>query len=138
MSAAARVAVALFAVAVAVAGGGCHRARPAATLRPIGAACASDAACGHGAAFRCATDHPGGYCELSCRSDGDCPAGAVCVGGGPLSKGDCHRACASASDCRASAGYRCIAGGEDAGHDYCDPPGRSELARRLRGGAWRW
>ena len=137
MSAARALVVALLAGGVAAAGAGCHRSRSPALL-PIGAACADDAACGHGSRFRCAGDHPGGYCEAQCGSDGDCPAGSVCVGGGPLSKGDCHRACASSADCRASEGYRCIRGESDADRDYCDPPGRSELKRRLRGGAWRW
>ena len=99
---AARTLVALLAVAGA-AGAGCHRARSPALL-PIGAACDRDGACGQGSRFRCAGDHPGGYCEAQCGSDGDCPAGSVCVGGGPLSKGDCHHACASSADCRASEG----------------------------------
>lgn len=138
MSAARAALCALVAVAVGAATGGCHRAKSPPALRPIGAACANDAACGSSSAFHCASDHPGGYCELACGSDGDCPAGSVCVGGGALSRGDCHRACASTADCRASEGYRCIKGESDADHDYCDPPGRSELKRRLRGGAWRW
>jgi hypothetical protein len=124
-------------VAVALAASAC--ARPAGTQRQaIGSACADDAACGSGGRFHCATDHPGGYCEATCRRDADCGAGNVCVGGGVLSRGDCHVACAAASTCRSAEGYRCIAAGDDATHDYCDPPGRSEIARRIRGRAWRW
>jgi len=118
---------------------GCHRA-PSSERAPIGAACASDATCGTGPRFHCAADHPGGYCEAGCNSDRDCPAEAVCVGGAELSRGDCHQRCndATAKPCRTSEGYQCIAAGEDASHDYCDPPGRSALSRRLRGKAWRW
>ncbi len=126
------------AVLVIIGAIGCHRA-PVVERQPIGAPCRSDAACGSRSTFFCATDHPGGYCEAACSSDRDCPPEAVCVGGGPISKGACHKRCASLpDDCRASAGYRCIAAGQDATHDYCDPPGRSEVARRLRGRAWRW
>jgi hypothetical protein len=118
---------------------GCH-ANPSVELRPIGAPCHADADCGSGPAPRCATDHPGGYCEAACNHDRDCPDGAVCVGGGSISKGDCHRRCdgPAANGCRTAAGYRCIAAGDDASHEYCDPPGRSEMARRLRGRSWRW
>jgi hypothetical protein len=125
---------------LAVCAGACSRT-PSAERKPIGAACTSDAACGNGRAFSCAMDHPGGYCEAGCNTDGDCPAEAVCVGGTSISKGDCHKRCAAAraaQDCRTGEGYQCIAGGNDATQDYCDPPGRSELARRLRGKAWRW
>ena len=129
----------VLAFAFALAGAaGCRPHAPPTPRRPIGAACAADADCGAGASFYCATDHPGGYCEYACRRDRDCPSGAVCVGGGLLSKGDCHRPCAAASDCRAAEGYRCLAGEADARHDFCDTPGRSEVARRLRGRAWRW
>ena len=116
---------------------GCHRAAPK-ERAPIGAACTSDSVCGTSPTFYCATDHPGGNCETGCNSDGDCPPEAVCVGGTTLSKGDCHQRCTAAANCRSGEGYQCIAGGADASHDYCDPPGRSELARRLRGKAWRW
>ena len=118
---------------------GCHRAPPK-ERAAIGAACTSDTTCGTSPTFYCATDHPGGYCEAGCNSDRDCPPEAVCVGGTPLSKGNCHQRCneAVAKPCRSGEGYQCIAAGEDASHDYCDPPGRSELARRLRGKAWRW
>jgi hypothetical protein len=127
-------------VVAAIGLGGCHRARSAVEQRPIGAPCRQDASCGTSPTFRCATDHPNGYCEAACTSDRDCPAGAVCVGGSPISKGDCHRACDAAHPdvCRTSEGYRCIPAAEDATHDYCDPPGRSDVARRLRGGGWRW
>jgi hypothetical protein len=130
--------VAAAAILASALGAGCHRGRPAKARAPIGSPCAADAVCGSGAAFHCASDHPGGYCEAVCRSDGDCPTGAVCVGGGVLANGACHHACAAAGDCRASEGYQCIRGESDASHDYCDPPGRSELARRLKGGEWRW
>jgi hypothetical protein len=129
------------ALAIVVAGVlGCHRAPSPGERKAIGAPCQSDASCGAGPTFHCATDHPGGYCEASCRSDADCPLGAVCVGGDPISNGDCHRACerAQAESCRASEGYRCISAEHDASHDYCDPPGRSDVARRVRGGGWRW
>lgn len=98
---------------------------------PIGSPCAGDDACGAG--YHCATDHPDGYCEAACKRDGDCPGDAVCVGAGFLSRGDCHQSCASA--CRGS--YVCVTGSE-ASRPYCDPPGRSDVARRLRGRAWRW
>ena len=126
-------------VAGAIALFGCHRGSPAVERQPIGAPCKSDAACGGGPTFHCATDHPGGYCEAACKSDRDCPSGSVCVGGDPISEGSCHRACDRARPemCRAAEGYRCIHDG-DASHDYCDPPGRSDVARRVRGGAWRW
>jgi hypothetical protein len=121
---------------------GCRRA-PGQERQPIGARCTNDAACGDGDAFHCATDHPGGYCEIACRGDRDCPRDAVCVGGGFLSKGDCHRRCgatasAASGECRVAEGYACVAAGDAASHDYCDPPGRSDLARRLRGRGWRW
>jgi hypothetical protein len=116
---------------------GCHRAPPK-EQAPIGAACTSDGACGTSPTFYCASDHPGGYCEAGCNSDRDCPSAAVCVGGTTLSKGDCHQRCQTAANCRRGDGYQCIAGGTDASSDYCDPPGRSELARRMRGKAWRW
>jgi hypothetical protein len=111
---------------------GCHRAPPAVARQPVGAPCTSDASCG-------GTDHPGGYCEATCKSDRDCPSGSVCVGGDPISEGDCHRVCDKAKPdaWRAGEGYRCIREG-DASHDYSDPPGRSQIDRRLRGGAWRW
>jgi hypothetical protein len=118
---------------------GCHRAPPM-ERAAIGAVCANDKTCGSSPTFHCATDHPGGYCEAECSSDRDCPAEAVCVGGAPLSKGACHQRCnePAARPCRTSEGYQCIAADEDASHDYCDPPGRSALSRRLRGKAWRW
>ena len=118
---------------------GCH-ATPSVQRQPIGAPCQTDAACGSGPRFHCATDHPGGYCEAACNRDRDCPADAVCVGGGLIAKGDCHRRCSAAqpADCRAEEGYRCISGADDATHDYCDPPGRSEMSRRLRSRSWRW
>lgn len=119
---------------------GCHRAPAPVERRAIGASCQKDTSCGSGPTFHCATDHPGGYCEAACQSDQDCPAGSVCVGGDPISKGDCHVVCdASKPDaCRTREGYRCISAEHDATHDYCDPPGRSDVSRRLRGGAWRW
>jgi hypothetical protein len=130
-----RAALVLTCVALA---GGCTR--PGTPRSDIGAPCRDDATCGTGPRYFCATDHPGGYCESACRWDSDCAGGSVCVGGGILSKGGCHQACGEAplAACRGKEGYRCIAHGADATHDYCDPPGRSEIARRIRGRAWRW
>jgi hypothetical protein len=118
----------------------CSRA-PSTERKPIGAACTTDSACGSSPTFYCEMDHPGGYCEAGCSEDRDCPADAVCVGGSSVSKGNCHKRCVAAGaarDCRVAEGYQCIAAAHDASQDYCDPPGRSELARRLRGKAWRW
>jgi len=115
-------------------------AQPARQARQaIGSACVTDEACGSGPSFYCATDHPSGYCEAACNRDSDCPTGAVCVGGGLLTKGDCHQSCGadSVAPCRASEGYACVSS-KDASHAYCDPPGRSDVARRARGRAWRW
>lgn len=118
---------------------GCHRG-PTKERAPIGAACTSDSMCGTSPTFYCATDHPGGYCEAECNSDRDCPPDAVCVGGTEVSIGDCHRRCdqSAAKPCRRGEGYECIARGDDASHDYCDPRGRSKLVRRARGQVWSW
>jgi hypothetical protein len=118
---------------------GCHRAPSGVARQAIGAPCTSDASCGGGPTLHCATDHAGGYCEATCRNDRECPSGSVCVGGDPISTGACHRVCDKSNPdaCRVAEGYRCIHEG-DAAHDYCDPPGRSRIDRRIRGGAWRW
>ena len=78
----------------------------AASVRSIGEACTTDAACSVGSI--CAAAMPGGLCTYTCAGDA-CPTGAVCTdlrasGSGIV----CSKACTSSADCRS--GYTCCPG----------------------------